>query len=204
MRKGGMQSRTRLPAEERRRQLISAAERELLELGHMPVSLEEVASAAGVSKALIYTYFPTQHDLFNAVLEARLEQLGGVRRALDHRTTSDAASAAAMVYLQQVAEAGPVIHYVLRDAFMSGSVSQRARKLRGRLAGPLVRRLRGDLSLSVTDAVAAFNLLATIPEELGVQVSRKEVSLAKAREICESLIAAALAGLKAASKTGQS
>ncbi|MGO1539882.1 MAG: TetR/AcrR family transcriptional regulator [Leucobacter sp.] len=61
-------TRRRLSAEERRSELITAAT-ELL--GSRPleqVSVEEIAERSGVSRALLYHYFPSKRDLLRAVV----------------------------------------------------------------------------------------------------------------------------------------
>jgi AcrR family transcriptional regulator len=67
--------RSRLSTDARRAQLLSSGV-ELL--GHRPydeVSIEEIAQAAGVSKGLLYHYFPTKQDFVLAALERGQEEL---------------------------------------------------------------------------------------------------------------------------------
>ncbi|MBP8247021.1 MAG: TetR/AcrR family transcriptional regulator, partial [Phenylobacterium sp.] len=52
----------------RRRQIVAAAAALAVEQGFLPLPPERLARAVGVSKALVYGYFPDQHELFNAVL----------------------------------------------------------------------------------------------------------------------------------------
>jgi AcrR family transcriptional regulator len=66
---------TRLPPDERREQLVRLG---LELLGHTPpdqVSIEAIARAAGISKGLLYHYFPTKSDFVLAVLRESREQL---------------------------------------------------------------------------------------------------------------------------------
>src|SRR6185436_12276203 len=65
----------RLAHGERREQLLDAAALSIVEQGFLPLPLERLARRAKVSKALIYAYFPTQHDLFNALLARELDAL---------------------------------------------------------------------------------------------------------------------------------
>ncbi|GLZ29250.1 hypothetical protein Lesp02_14400 [Lentzea sp. NBRC 105346] len=66
---------------ERRAQIIGAATRAFAARGYAATGLEDVAAAAGVTRALLYRHFSSKSDLYRAVLaraRARLEGLDGV------------------------------------------------------------------------------------------------------------------------------
>jgi AcrR family transcriptional regulator len=63
----------RLP-EERPRQILVAAFRTFAEQGLTNARLEDIAKAAGVSKATIYLYFSSKEELFREVVR---ETVGG-------------------------------------------------------------------------------------------------------------------------------
>lgn len=199
MRGGDLHTRTRLPAAERRAQIMRAAEALLLEQGYLPLSLEQLGRSIGSSKALIYTYFTDQESLFNAVLEMRLNELAERCSASGRRRKSllEEARIEADAYYQQVIEIGPIISYILRDPFMRRKISVASRRSRERLVRPLVRMLRKGLKLSPNEAVATFSMLATIPEEAGVIVRRGDLDVASGREHLQDILSACLAGLRA-------
>lgn len=62
-------TRVRLGSEERREQLLAAGVALLSQRSHEEVSIEDIAAAAGVSKGLLYHYFPTKKDFILAALE---------------------------------------------------------------------------------------------------------------------------------------
>ena len=64
----------RLPTEQRRQQLLDAALRVIVERGHFNVTMEEVASAAGVTKPVVYGVFGTREELLHALLQREQEQ----------------------------------------------------------------------------------------------------------------------------------
>jgi AcrR family transcriptional regulator len=64
----GGRSRTRLSPYVRREQILDAAT-ELFRSGEGPVSLDDVADRAGVTRGLVHHYFGTKRDLFLAVVE---------------------------------------------------------------------------------------------------------------------------------------
>ncbi|HWI74105.1 MAG TPA: TetR/AcrR family transcriptional regulator [Baekduia sp.] len=59
---------TRLPPDERREQLVRLGLELLGQTPHDQVSIEAIARAAGISKGLLYHYFPTKADFVVAVL----------------------------------------------------------------------------------------------------------------------------------------
>jgi AcrR family transcriptional regulator len=66
---------SRLAVDERRRQLLEAGARVFTERSYDDASMAEVARAAGISKGLLYHYFPSKRDLFVATLEAAAAEL---------------------------------------------------------------------------------------------------------------------------------
>jgi AcrR family transcriptional regulator len=67
----------RLTSDERREHLLHVGVELLGRHGTVDISIEEIARAAGVSKGLLYHYFPTKNDFFVAVLarsQAEMDQ----------------------------------------------------------------------------------------------------------------------------------
>jgi AcrR family transcriptional regulator len=67
--------RGRMSTEERREQLLSAGVDLLASRPYDEVSIEEIARAAGVSKGLLYHYFPTKRDFLLAAIERGEQEL---------------------------------------------------------------------------------------------------------------------------------
>jgi TetR/AcrR family transcriptional regulator len=59
----------RLPASDRRRQLVETALDFFSRKGFGGTTTKEIAAAAGVTEAIIFRHFPTKHDLYSAVLD---------------------------------------------------------------------------------------------------------------------------------------
>ncbi len=68
-------SRRRLSTDARREQLLAAGVRLLARRPYDEVSIEEIAATAGVSKGLLYHYFPTKNDFLVAAIERGDEEL---------------------------------------------------------------------------------------------------------------------------------
>jgi AcrR family transcriptional regulator len=187
-------SQRRLPPDARRSQLLSVASEMVIAQGGLPLSIAEIGRKAGVSKALFYAYFPSQHDLLNAILLEQLEKLeaAGLSEAARKRDFFQAVASCAAIYFDHVAERGPLLHIVLRDAYMAGHVSAKVNAFRDRIFGALARAGRRKLGLNAKEAIAVASLVVTIPEEAGRLVFDNEMKRDRARELCLDLVASAL------------
>jgi AcrR family transcriptional regulator len=71
---------TRLQVDERRRQLLEAGAALFAEHAYEEISMRDIARAAGVSKPLLYHYFPSKLDLFKAAVA---EKAGELQRLIE-------------------------------------------------------------------------------------------------------------------------
>jgi AcrR family transcriptional regulator len=66
---------TRLDVDERRRQLLELGTELFTKHSYGELSMAQIARHAGISKALLYHYFPSKRDFFVATLERAAEEL---------------------------------------------------------------------------------------------------------------------------------
>lgn len=97
---GTGQQRTRLPAGERREAILAAAQRVFGASGYHAATTREVASAAGVSEALLYQHFAGKRELFTELVVTAAADLE--RRVLAVR--DDDATAGVAAYFDFVEE----------------------------------------------------------------------------------------------------
>jgi AcrR family transcriptional regulator len=192
----------RLTPELRRSQILEAAARLVVELGYLPVPVEQLARAAGSSKALIYAYFPTQYALFNALLEREMQSLSlaGFDTASRVEDLDQAAVLCAMIYYEHVARSGPLVHILMTDLYMSEHIEPRLLQARDTLLSRLLKLATGSLPLTEQEIYAAVEMIAAIPEEAGRLVFHRELDPTTARQICNSLIVSSLKALRAPEK----
>jgi len=69
---------TRLNVDERRRQLLDAGATLFAEHAYEEISMRDIAQAAGVSKPLLYHYFPSKIDLFKEAVAEKAAELAGI------------------------------------------------------------------------------------------------------------------------------
>jgi len=112
----GTPAYTRLNVDERRRQLLERATALFATHGYDELSMAKLAREAGISKPLLYHYFPSKRDLFEAVLSDAAEQ--HLRRIETDDTLSPAAQLTIAVgaYLQWIEENTGAYEKLLRSA----------------------------------------------------------------------------------------
>jgi len=66
---------TRLQVDERRRQLLELGARLFATHSYAELSMARIAREAGISKALLYHYFPSKQDFFVATLQQGAEEI---------------------------------------------------------------------------------------------------------------------------------
>jgi AcrR family transcriptional regulator len=68
-------TRKRLSAEDRRSAILDSALEVFSRRGYNGASIDEIAQAAGISKALIYEHFPSKKDLHHALVDRHVQQI---------------------------------------------------------------------------------------------------------------------------------
>jgi AcrR family transcriptional regulator len=112
----GTPAYTRLKVDERRRQLLEQATALFATHGYDELSMAKLAREAGISKPLLYHYFPSKRDLFEAVLGQAAEE--HLRRTATDATLPPAEQLAAAVgaYLTWIEENQGAYEKLLRSA----------------------------------------------------------------------------------------
>jgi AcrR family transcriptional regulator len=78
----------RLPAEQRRRQLLDVACDVFAASGFHGTSMDDVAEAAGVTKPVLYQHFPSKRALYSELLtDVETQLLDQITRATEHAPT---------------------------------------------------------------------------------------------------------------------
>ncbi|MFK4144758.1 TetR/AcrR family transcriptional regulator [Streptomyces sp. NPDC004065] len=99
---GEQRTRRRLSTGERREQLLSVGARLFSESPYDDVWIEQVAERAGVSRGLLYHYFPTKRDFFAAVVERESERMLRMTAAVPGVPVREQLAAALDTYLEYV------------------------------------------------------------------------------------------------------
>jgi AcrR family transcriptional regulator len=90
---------TRLDVDERRRRLLELGAELFARHGYEELSMSRIAREAGISKALLYHYFPSKQAYFSATLERAAEELAEVTEPDPSKPPVEQLSASLDAYL---------------------------------------------------------------------------------------------------------
>lgn len=158
----------RLWAADRRAQLLAVAADLLSHQGVDGVRIPDVAERAGVSRAVVYRFFPNRQ----AILLDLLEELGRalqerVERSLADAGLADVDALLALVFndvCDTVRDLGPGVWRLLNSAGPDPDVESVARRVRAEVAGPWFARVQEVTGAPERDALVVTSMIAaTIP-----------------------------------------
>lgn len=188
----------RKSSDDRRAEILRAAVELIIETRSLPLSMSAIGERIGASRALVYAHFSGHAAITEAILVeylARLEATG-IDAAARAGDVVERGTRSAALYLQHIAEHGPVIHVIIRDAPHGVTLSRSITAPRNRALRALAGAARTQLRLSSTEAIVLVELMLAIPEELGRLVHSQELALDDALAICQRLVRAGIEGLR--------
>src|SRR3954447_2016949 len=130
---------SRLQTDERRRQLLEAGARVFTDHSYDNASMADVAKAAGISKGLLYHYFPSKRDLFVATLEAAAAELRDLTEPDPSKPIPEQLTATLDAYLAWIEEHADSYAKLLESATGSDDVRSYMAQMR---AGTVERMLQ--------------------------------------------------------------
>jgi AcrR family transcriptional regulator len=147
--------RIRLDNDQRRAQLLELARRAFSDRSYDEVSIDDLARVAGISKGLLYHYFPTKRDLYVAGLREIADELvDAVTRVADDLPPIDRMRASVDAYLDHIARHSRAFVSLMRGGIGSDPEvaavvdSVRSRLFERLLSGsPAASLLAGDARL---------------------------------------------------------
>ena len=137
--------RARLTTDARREQLVALGGEIFSERPFDEVSIDDIAAAAGISKGLLYHYFPSKRDFYVAVVREAADEMQLVTDAPADLPPLERLSAGLDRYLEYVETHGRGFATVLRAGIGSDpEVAAIVEEVRSAMAG----RILDDLALS--------------------------------------------------------
>lgn len=187
----GERTRRRLSTEERREQLLAVGARLFSESPYDEVWIEQVAEIAGVSRGLLYHYFPTKRDFFAAVVEresARMLRMTAAVPGIPVREQLGAGLDTFLEYVEAHAHGYRAFHradaagdQAVRKVYQRALATQEKQILAAMAAdpefGPVCAR-RPDVPLAVRGWLA-FTTAVCLERLRGADLSRDQV-----RDLC--------------------
>lgn len=191
--------RTRLSPEARREQILDETARIILTEGLYAVAMERIARDIGISKGLVYNYFPTRDALLTALLNREQAELRdrGMASALEAESFVELIRQTTRLYLEQTRDRGALIAALLADPSVAALMEAENRAERERTVRYFVRATRREYGLPLPIAIAAIEMVSAITDQAGRLVAEGQLDVETATEMCVALITGGLTGLKA-------
>ncbi|MFD1656756.1 TetR/AcrR family transcriptional regulator [Streptomyces caeni] len=196
----GERTRRRLSTEERREQLLSVGARLFSESPYDDVWIEQVAEIAGVSRGLLYHYFPAKRDFFAAVVERESERMLRMTEAVPGVPVREQLTAGLDTYLSYVEEhahgfrafhrADAAGDQAVRRVYQRSLMAQERQILAALAADPEFGRLseeRPDLRIAIRGWLA-FTTAVCLEWLREAELSREQV-----RDLCARALLGAIA-----------
>ena len=114
-----MRAYARLRRDDRRAQLMELGMRHFLARPYESISMDDVAVEGGVSKGLLYHYFPTKREFYMACLRTAVDELLAVTQPVGELPPGEALRAALDAYLRYVEDHASAYQAVLRGSIGS-------------------------------------------------------------------------------------
>jgi AcrR family transcriptional regulator len=157
-------TRTRLSPEDRQEQLLRVASDIIATDGVDAVRIPYVAAAAGVTRPVVYKFFPNRHEIIKAVLEDFRDDFAARTPDILDGDDADIASIARAFIdaaCDTISARGPGGWQLLRSAGHDPEISAISREFRGQVVQPWLVPLRELTRLDDAEALALADMFLT-------------------------------------------
>ena len=189
--------RRRMAPDARRDHILDAAARLILAEGVSAASMEQLGRAAGVSKALVYAYFPGPVELLATLLEREQRAFRATgRRLLEQaKDFESAVRLTTAAYLDHVATRGLLIERLLNEPGIAGIMADAERADRRATTDFFGRAITRKYGMDPRRAALAADMLMGLTGAAGLRLRRMGEDRELLLELAISLILASLAGI---------
>ncbi|WP_441401910.1 TetR/AcrR family transcriptional regulator [Arthrobacter sp. 2YAF22_2] len=153
--RGGAARSARLPRDERRAQLLAAAQEVFVANGYHGAAMDEIAETAHVSKPVLYQHFPSKRELYLALLDGHLSALTDLLLgALNSTTDNDERVQAVMrAYFHFIASDDQAHRLVFESGLVNDpEVSARLETFNKTFADAIAKVIAEDTKLPLLEA----------------------------------------------------
>jgi AcrR family transcriptional regulator len=149
------QRSARLPRDERRAQLLAAAQEVFVANGYHGAAMDEIAETAHVSKPVLYQHFPSKRELYLALLDSHLEaltelMLGALNSTTDNKERVQAVMRAYYRFIDSDDQAHRLVFE--SDLINDADVSSRLETFNKTFANAIAQVIAEDTKLPLLEA----------------------------------------------------
>lgn len=189
-------TRRRLAPEDRVEQILNTAGQLIMDSGLTEISMERLGRDAGVSKALIYNYFPNLTDLLRALLEREIVQLRekGIGVIATCSDFPDLIRKTTRMYIEHIATRGTLLQRLWQEPSVARAVADKNLHSTNEATRYFVKQVRKEYDLPLQVAIAAVRMQMAMTETAAQHLSDSGNSIDLATDTCVRLL---LGGLEA-------
>jgi AcrR family transcriptional regulator len=194
--------RQRLAPEVRAGLILDCAAKLIVEEGFTEISMERIGRDAGVSKALIYNYFPNLSDLLRALLEREINELRekGIAEINAADSFQDVIRRTTRTYIEHVYRRGSLLQRLWKESSVAKTLEEQDRRGHDETMRYFVKRVRKEYGLPLEVAIAAVDMQMAMTETAAQHLSNTNNNVDLATDICVHLL---LGGLDSLAKAYQ-
>lgn len=188
--------RQRMAPEDRAAQILDVAARLLMQEGFTEVSMERLGREAGISKALVYNYFPNLADLLRALLAREVGALHERQSAAiaQARGFEDLVRRTTRLYIEHIQSRGPLLNKLWAEPAVARLLADDQVTGRERAMRFMARQVAKEYGLPQAVALPAVDMQMALTEAAAQHLARAQGDIDFATEICVTLL---LGGLEA-------
>ncbi len=189
--------RVRLSPEERQAQILDCTADIIANEGVSALSMDRIGREAGVSKSLVYNYFPSITELLRQLLQREWRRLRRLQAAAAEsaRTFEELVRAVTHVYLKYIDERGLLIERLQAEPSVS-EIRNPTEYSRDRAVDYLAGVIATHFDLPLDIARAATDISFGLPAAAGVYLQRRQMSLAALEDLTCTMILGTLNEIK--------
>ena len=182
--------RRRLAPQDRVEQILNVAGQLIMESGLTEISMERLGRDAGVSKALIYNYFPNLTDLLRALLEREISHLREQSIAVIATCTDfpDLIRKTTRMYIEHIAERGTLLQRLWQEPSVARAVADKNLHSHDEARRYFVKQVRKEYGLPLQVAIAAVGMQMAMTEAAAQHLSDADNSIDLATDTCVNLL----------------
>ena len=189
--------RTRLSPEKRRALILDKTAEIVAKEGVANLSMDQVGREAGISKSLVYNYFPNLNDLLKVLLERELRHLRRAQRkaAEEADTFEELVRGVTHAYLTYIDERGLIVERLQAEPSVSDThdPTDYSRDTAVEYLGQLAQDL---FDLPPEIARAATDISFGIPSAAGMFLLKRQLPLDQIEDLTVTMILGTFAAIK--------
>lgn len=190
---GQVNQRTRLAPEKRRQMILDHAADLIAEEGVATINMEQLGRRAGVSKSLLYNYFPSVTDLLKELFDRENSRLRKMQfeAAKGSNTIEQLVRNVTRVYLEYIEKRGIVLEKLFSEPLISEG-SDPTEYSRQAAVDYFARILSRSFGIELEVARPAVDISFGLPAAAGHYLIRHEISRQEVEDITVAMIIASI------------